>query len=248
MNGILGVTLQSMQNDAARMERISMNMANALTPAYKREVIVEHTFGDLVQAGMNVDQQASSLEVVTDLRQGSFKVTGQSLDFAINGNAYFELSTPQGPVYTRQGNFHLDAQGRVVNQQGYPVMGKNGDIIVRSSKPVVDSNGQFIEDANGESGGLSVGSVGQFKLVEFEHGSDLIKTGDGMLTAREGVWGAQSKNAQIHQGQLENANINSMHEMVQVMQTMRHFESMQRITQGYDEMMGAAIRKLGDVS
>ena len=248
MNGIMGVALQSMQNDAARMERISMNMANVLTPAYKREVIIEHTFGDLVQIGMNVDQQASALEVVTDQRQGTFKVTGQNLDFAISGNGYFEVSTPQGPAYTRQGNFRIDAQGRIVNQQGYPVMGKNGEIVVRTTKPVVDASGLFVEDANAEVGNLPATSAGQFKLMEFEHASDLIKVGDGMLTAREGVWGAQSKVAQIHQGQLENANINSMQEMVQVMQTMRHFESMQRIAQGYDEMLGSAVRKLGDVS
>jgi flagellar basal-body rod protein FlgG len=30
------------------------------------------------------------------------------------------------------------------------------------------------------------------------------------------------------------------------METMRHFESMQRVAQGFDEMLGSAIRKLGD--
>ena len=49
-----------------------------------------------------------------------------------------------------------------------------------------------------------------------------------------------------HRAFLENSNVNSMQEMVQLIQSMRHFESMQRVALGYDEMIGAAIRKLGD--
>jgi flagellar basal-body rod protein FlgF len=51
---------------------------------------------------------------------------------------------------------------------------------------------------------------------------------------------------QVRQGFLENANVNSMQEMVQLIQTMRHFESMQKVALGYDDMVGAAIRRLGD--
>jgi len=50
----------------------------------------------------------------------------------------------------------------------------------------------------------------------------------------------------VRQGFLENANVNSMQEMVDLMQTMRHFESMQKVALGHDEMMGAAIRRLGE--
>ncbi|MFZ6721404.1 flagellar hook-basal body protein [Undibacterium sp. Ji49W] len=249
MNGILGVALQGMQNDAARMERISLNMANALTTAYKREVVIEHTFGEMIQSDLNHDAQVSPLEVSTDNHQGTFKVTGQSFDFAISGNGYFEIATPQGPAYTRLGNFRVDPQGRLVNGQGFPVMGKSGEILIRTSKPNVDLSGKFSEETDAlDSGKISGTSNGQFKLMEFERAADLIKIGDGMLVASEGSFGVESKKSQIQQGQLENSNVNSMQEMVQVMQTMRHFESMQRIAQGYDEMIGTAVRKLGEVS
>jgi flagellar basal-body rod protein FlgG len=52
----------------------------------------------------------------------------------------------------------------------------------------------------------------------------------------------------IRQGFLENSNVDSSQEMTQLVQTMRHFETMQKVVQGYDDMMGAAIRKLGDMS
>ena len=50
------------------------------------------------------------------------------------------------------------------------------------------------------------------------------------------------------QGHLENSNVNSMDEMMHLMQTMRHFESMMRLTQGYDEMIGTAIKKFSDIA
>ncbi|NOJ99668.1 flagellar hook-basal body protein, partial [Corallococcus coralloides] len=53
---------------------------------------------------------------------------------------------------------------------------------------------------------------------------------------------------QVRQGYLENSNVSSMQEMVHLVQTMRHFESMQKVALGYDEMTGQAIRKLGELS
>ena len=53
---------------------------------------------------------------------------------------------------------------------------------------------------------------------------------------------------QLKQGFLEGSNVEPRQEMVQLIQTMRHFESMQKVSQGYDDLMGQAIRKLGDLS
>ncbi len=53
---------------------------------------------------------------------------------------------------------------------------------------------------------------------------------------------------QVRQGYLENSNVNAMQEMVQMIQTMRHFESMQKVAISYDDMTGQAVRKLGDLS
>ena len=75
-----------------------------------------------------------------------------------------------------------------------------------------------------------------------------------MIRVNGGNFKAQSEeklitetNVQIQQGYLENSNANSSQEMIQLMKTVRHFESMQKMAQGYDEMLGVAIRKLGEV-
>ena len=59
---------------------------------------------------------------------------------------------------------------------------------------------------------------------------------------------SNSKQGTLMQGHLENSNVNSMDEMMHLMQTMRHFESMMRLTQGYDEMIGTAIKKFSDIA
>jgi flagellar basal-body rod protein FlgG len=250
MEELLGIALQSMQQDMARVDRVAMNLSNALTPAYKREVAVvraqsssqANSFARLWDAGMadamsrNVPE--NQVEVLSDTRPGTLKSTGQNLDLAIAGSGYFEVQTDNGTAYTRQGNFRMDARGRLVTAQGYPVMGKGGDIYLNTSQPSIDAAGNIIEKKL---------PVGQLKIVQFDKPAGLRRLGDGLVAAGEGMAQLQDSEIQVKQGYLENANVSSMHEMVELTQTMRHFESMQKVAQGYDEMLGTAIRKLGDM-
>lgn len=250
MEELLGIALQSMQQDMARVDRVAMNLSNALTPAYKREVAVvraqsssqANSFASLWDAGMadamarNVSE--NQVEVLSDTRPGTLKSTGQNLDLAIAGSGYFEVQTDNGAAYTRQGNFRMDARGRLVTAQGYPVMGKGGDIYLNTSQPSIDAAGNIIENKL---------PVGQLKIVQFDKPASLRRLGDGLVAAGEGMAQLQDSEIQVKQGYLENANVSSMHEMVELTQTMRHFESMQKVAQGYDEMLGTAIRKLGDM-
>ncbi|MBN1114524.1 MAG: flagellar hook basal-body protein, partial [Oligoflexia bacterium] len=61
-------------------------------------------------------------DVVTNHETGRFRRTGNTLDFALNGEGFFEVNTPLGLRYTRAGNFSLDPVGRLVTEDGYPVM------------------------------------------------------------------------------------------------------------------------------
>lgn len=256
MQEILALTLQSMQTDAVRLERVSMNLVNALTPGYKREVVAVRPFMQVVDALVGqatntagvADKAAlgvasQSLVVQTDTRPGMLKSTGQRLDLAIAGRGFFEVMTDNGPAYTRQGNFQVDPRGRLVTAQGNAVMGKGGEILLNNSSPVIDASGNVFENGRADSP-----PVAQLKVVQFEHPESLQKLGDGLLASAENPTAIKDADLQIRQGFLENSNVSSMHEMVQLIQTMRHFESMQKIALGYDEMMGTAIRKLGELS
>src|SRR6059058_8913 len=130
MDPVLSAVLGSMHADMARMDSVAMNITNAQTTGYKREVVLSTPFAARIEA--------SSLAVHVDQKPGTLRPTGQGLDFALAGPGWLEVSTPQGAAYTRQGDFRLDAAGRLVTQQGQPVMGLGGEIQLPSGLTVAD--------------------------------------------------------------------------------------------------------------
>jgi flagellar basal-body rod protein FlgF len=252
MNEVLAISLHSMQGDMARLDQVGMNLANVLTPGYKRGVAVQAALGsDFAAHFSNAaallpdgDVAAAAIRFAADGRAGTLKSTGQSLDLALASKGYFEVSTENGPAYTRHGSFHVDARGRLVTAQGYPVMGTSGEIILNLTNPVVGATGAI----SSSTGSADAASLAQLKVVEFGDGAQLEHLGDGLYAAGPGMKLLNEQEIQVRQGFLENSNVSSSYEMTTLVQAMRHFESMQKIAQGYDEMLGTAIRKLGETS
>lgn len=257
MIDVLAVSLHGMQQDASRLERISANLANAMTPGYKREVAVAlsrdaagvpGSFATTLQ-DMRAQEQSTAmgdLMIKPDLRPGTLRATGRRLDVALAGAGYFEVATDNGTAYTRQGAFQVDPRGRLVTgAAGHPVMGVAGEIVLSQPDPVIDTAGRIYERR--ADGTVDSAPVAQLKVMALDVGS-VQAQGAGLMrsTGTEPVELAQS-DLQIRQGYLENANVNSTHEMVQLIQTMRHFESMQKVATGYDDMLATAVRKLGEL-
>lgn len=251
MNEILSVVLASMHADLARVERAAMNLANAQTPAHKREVFAATPFATrLAAAGSTASadhaREAGGLTAVhLDQRAGTLRTTGQSLDLAIVGEGWFEIATAQGPAYTRQGNFRLDARGRLVTQQGLPVMGLGGEIQLPHGAPVIDAAGRVF-DGQPSAGRQASTPIAQLKVVQFERAAPMQRLGDGLYAPSGGSLPAREGAVQVQQGMLENSNVSHMQEMVRLMESVRHFESLQKAVTGYDEMLAAGIRRLGE--
>ncbi len=199
MTDVLAISLQSMQQDMARLERISMNMANATTPGYKREVVAAlpsnaAAFSDAM-LGTGLSAHADALDpraagvagmllIQTDARPGTLKSTGQNLDVALATPGFFEISTEAGLAYTRQGSWQLDARGRLVTAQGHPVMGTGGEIVLSRSNPVIDAAGRVFESRPG--GGTESTPVAQLKVVQFDNTRDFQAHGRGPARHRPG--------------------------------------------------------------
>jgi flagellar basal-body rod protein FlgG len=259
MQPTLAIALTGMQDDMNHLDRVAQNMVNMATPGYKREVVFARPFANVVDGlssaaeGPNAaGSEASPARPVLliDTSAGSLKPTGQPLDLALTGDGWFEVSTSQGLAYTRQGDFQVDAKGRLVTPAGDPVMGKAGEIHLLTRTPAIDAAGNITEPDSVANGGqpTSTQAVAQIKVVRFESTRGMRHLGAGLLSAGDVPTVVADATARVHQGQLEASNTNTMQEMVQVMQTMRHFESMQKVVQGYDDLMGTAIQKLGDLS
>lgn len=251
MNEILGVLVSSMHADMARAERIAMNLANLQTPAYKREIANVLSFAAEYEAASGGRPASStgaspSLSVRVDTRPGTLRTTGQDLDVAVVGDGWFEVATENGPAYTRKGNFRLDAGGRLVTQEGLPVMGTGGEISLARGTAVIDPAGRIFDGQSGGGSRLTAAPVGQLKVVQFERAAALQPLGNGLYAATGEAVPAREGSVQVQQGALENGNVSHLQEMVRLMETVRHFESLQRVTAGYDEMLATSIRKLGE--
>lgn len=176
-------------------------------------------------------------ELVTDTSPGTFKPTGQALDLALTQPGYFEIQTPNGVGYARRGDFQRDSRGRLVTGAGYPVLGIDGEILLSSATPLIDATGRVFE--NGKP-------VAQLKLMTPVEGVRMNPTPDGLMHAAGEMQATAPGTSFVRQGFLENSNVVPAREMLDMTQTVRHFESMQKMIQGYDDMMGIALRKLGE--
>lgn len=247
MPSVWTVSLQAMQNDGNQVDRIASNLVNASTVGYRREVVVQRPFADIAGELLGVEFSGtdpasggrSETTVARDPRAGTLRTTGRSLDVALTTVGYFEVQTPAGPAYTRQGQFAVDERGRLVLEAGqHPVAGTDGDIQLAPGAVTIDANGRISQDGR---------TVGQLKIVNAETAAAIQSIGQGLVALGGPLSSVSQDQVQMKQGFVENSNVDTAHEMVQLMTHMRHFESMYRMAQAYDDMLGTAVKKLGDL-
>ena len=182
----------------------------------------------------------------TDYSQGLFQQTGNPLDLAMEGEGFFEVDTPNGPRYTRNGNFSMNKEKYIITQDG---------------NYLLDSNQQKIkiEDTDGEidiasDGTISVGNgfgnqpAGIIRLVAFEDPKMLSKEGNGLYKIMDNEVKPQvTDKARIAQGVLERSNVNSIEEMTKMITAIRGFEAYQKVIQSIDEADDEAVNSIGRV-
>ncbi len=239
---LLTIASIGMQSDLAKMESISHNTSNALTPGFKRQVPVTPSFAVEMSVQQNSRQLAlrpqisAPTTVSIDPSSGPQRHTGKAQDAFIEGGGFFELATPAGPAYTKHGSFRADMQGRLVTSQHLPVMGIGGEIRVTNDPFTISPNGDVTQSGR---------VIGRLKVVSFTHPESLIPSGAGMYTAGNAQL-KDSGTASLRIGFVEGSNVSTPQEMVRLTETMRHFESLQKLVQGYDESLEKTIRKLGE--
>ncbi|OEZ54740.1 flagellar hook-basal body protein [Duganella sp. HH105] len=233
---VMAIAANGMQHDLLRMETISQNMANVLTPGYKKQVLSGSSFSQQVAGGLADAAAASPATLSIDAAPGTLRYTANPQDVAIEGTEFFEIAAPQGPAYTRQGGFHTDVRGRLVGQHGMPVMGVSGEIVL-SGPYVIDSNGDVRQGDR---------VVARLKMVRFANPEALQPLGSGTYAQGAARLAEQGAAPSVRVGYQENSNVSSPQEMVRLTETVRHFEALQKIMQGYDDSLEKTIRKLGD--
>lgn len=231
MTDVSAVAEAAMRSSMERLDSVSRNVANANTHGFKREMRVQGGFDSHLDAAAITPRAV----IKYDFSGGTPQFTGQPLHFAIEGKGWFQLESPQGVLLTRNGNFQLNAQGKLVSAQGWPVV-LDGDASFSSDAITLRSN-QELRDHTGR--------VARLELVDAP--SDALEpAGFALFRSARTTTLEPSGTSTVRQGYLEGSNVNSLTEMVTLMEAMRQAEAAQRMLRSYDDAMGTALTTLGE--
>jgi flagellar basal-body rod protein FlgG len=192
-----------------------------------------------VPPGKTADPILQRENVYIDYASGPTSQSGNSFDLALSGEGFFAVTTPEGTAYTRQGNFRTSVDGTLVTVDGYPVQGTGGGAIhIKGSQVDIDAKGMVMVD------GAQVGTI---SVVDFEKPYSLTKAGNALFVQADPQAAPKTGSAKIQQGYLEGSNVESISEMVQLIETNRYFEACSKVIHGYDDMATKAANDLGRV-
>ena len=201
------------------------NLANAQTPGYRAE---QEYFRSALMGPDATDSQLG--RVVNNfgliggdrlnMSQGALDPTGNPLDLAIEGEGFFQIQTPSGLRYTRDGGFHRAPNGQLVTAAGDPVLSAAG-------QPIPVPPGQV---TIGVDGVLSVagGVAARVGVVSFPTGTELKAEGTNRYVAPEDAQPVAAKTATVHQGALETANQGMIPGTLNLIVVQREAEMMQK--------------------
>ncbi len=213
---------------------IANNVANINTAGYKADRPV---FRVDVPASINETTSALSVKdkfyteidsVFTDFNTGVIRQTGNVLDLAIEGDGFFVLDTPEGPRYTRSGNFILDSSNAITTTDGHMVMGDGGPVILAEGTISIDTDGRVSVDGS---------EINKIRIVDFEKPYILKKDQNNMFLGS----GEQTADGyKVLQGAVELSNVNSVKEMASMISVLRGYETYQKVMTTLDDMSARA--------
>lgn len=253
-------------NQQNRLDVLTNNLANSATNGYKKEGTTSQAFADTLAIKIkdtsdyslakklgNISLGVKIGENYTDYDQGSFRVTDNVYDIALDGDGFFAISftNKNGETsvkYTRDGAFTVNKEGYLVTKDGDFVLnqaaanagnpGENGYIRVDpNTELVIDELGYLYQN------GTQIGQLGVVDVVDYDY---LQKYGENMYELVEGGQ-LQEADVKVVQGSLEMSNVNVVSEMVEMITISRAFESNQKIIQTIDETLEKAVNNIGSV-
>jgi flagellar basal-body rod protein FlgG len=254
MNLALWAAKTGLDAQNTQMSVIANNLANTNTTGFKsdRAAFQDLMYQNVQQVGAQSTQNtqySTGLTLGTGVRiaateknytQGSVLQTGGNLDMSVTGLGFFQVTMPDGTIsYTRDGSFSMDSQGNVVTASGYPL----------SPAITIPANAQSVSvGADGTVSVTTAGSpkptsVGQIQLASFINVQGLQPVGNNLLTESASSGAPQvgtpgtSGLGTLSQGSLETSNVNTVTELVNMIQCQRAYEMNSKAVTTTDQML-----------
>ncbi len=245
------IAATAMATQAQRMDALANNITNVDTTGYKKDMLVSRSFSDVLMERLNDPYVISATkqiglqnngihidEIVTDFSQSGFDETARLSDLALEGSGFFVLETPDGPRYTRDGNFFVNADGYLVSADGYYVSGTRGRIHVGADDFSVNRSGDV--SVNGQV-------VNTLRLAAFDDLTGLRKDGNNLYYNYTNQAVRTPDDIEVKQGYLETSNVDTAEEMVRMMELTRSFSFNQRVLSMIDQSLEKSVSEVGRI-
>ncbi len=224
----LDIAASGMVAEQLRQQQLANDLANASTPGFKPDEAPQRSFGAVLLANTEggapvgaVNQGVVLGKAFTNMATGTLQETGEPLDFAIVGSGFFAVKTAQGVRYTRDGQFIRSAQGILTDAQGDPVLGQGGAQIKVSA-----------------AGTVPVTAVGVFEVP------GAVKQGENLYTGAA----AGKASGTVRQGSLEGSGVDAAKAMVDMITSLRSFQSGQQAIQAIGQTLQEAASQVGSLN
>ncbi len=243
----LYLSAQGAHAQAKRLDVIANNLANAETPAFKREVpVFQAYYSEAIEKGTAMPGSGSINDLsggvlfqqtLTDYSPGPLKRTEIPTDMAIQGNAFFVVQKDGEGLLTRAGNFMLTGAGELVTQEGYPVMSADDTPII-------------IDPANGPWSVTPTGIVQQrgvsqkVALVRPASLGDLAKQGENMFRSLGPLDAVPEEERRVTNGYLEMSDVRPTTELVDMIEASRAVEANVNMMQLQDQTLSALVSRV----
>jgi flagellar basal-body rod protein FlgF len=231
---------------------LAQNLAHGTVPGYRRQSLsfAEFTSPTGATSDTTINQSLYGAEVAqssTSYAAGPYQQTGNPLDCAIQGDGFFVLDGPNGPLYTRNGQFQINPAGQLVTSSGYVVTGSNGQLNIPTNAAQID----IAQDGTVSADNVT---VGQLRMAWFKDQSQLQRVGTTLFSAPDGItpqissFGTtplpaadgvtpQMSSTWVRQGYREGSNVQVVNEMVQMIAGMRQYEAAAKAMRSLSDAM-----------
>jgi flagellar basal-body rod protein FlgG len=244
-----------MMAQEVNVQIISNNIANMRTTGYKRQraefqdLLYEHVRrigtqtsdqGNILPVGIDIGSGVKTVGTPRVMTQGTLTQTGSDFDLAIRGEGFFKIQMPDGTfAYTRDGSFQMDAQGRIVTPAGN-LLQPAITIPQNASSVTINSIGQVSVTTPGTT---TPSVLGQIALTRFINKAGLMPVGDNLFletpasgTPQDGV-PATDGMGDLQQGRLEQANVEAVTEIADLIAAQRAYEMNSKVITATDQML-----------
>ncbi|UDQ96690.1 flagellar hook basal-body protein [Lentisphaerota bacterium WC36G] len=238
-------TVSSLEVEQTKHRILAENIAAADLAGFKKKFIISESASGKSHDLAGLNQSESKI----DFSQGNLKFTERPLDFAINGEGFFEVKNSQNQsMYTRNGAFLIDQNRRLVTNEGFTVEGDSGEIIFNENDSL--QNIEITEDGlikvlNTTEGLSSYRIAGRLNVVQINNKQDLQRlTGNYFNSTGKLQKFRDEQPFTVKNKALEMSNVKPIFAMSEMVESSRMFETGQKLMKMLEDRYQAERRNM----